>query len=295
MSRTIAALYIQLLVPPTLPEMGVLTAISYSNSDQQQRHRHSNGQQTCLRLIDDATCPLSKWTCSCRCMNNARRAVGCSLSCDRDCLAHAASVQGRRSAPAARWCNLSAAHTTTPRHAILFTDSRIFTIGWSTFLERLLHLQQMLWYCSLHDKKGIWPVKTYIHNHFMTLSPGLPGWASARRNLFLDFMVQGKITEANTPTIWLGATPCGLISDPPASSPKIYARCPLCHNLPTLSWLGTGTKYTGLHGQWRGLACKNLNLWCLEVDFRTANVSKRFMYALLCIFHHKYFMTCSKW
>ena len=31
-----------------------------------------------------------------------------------------------------------------------------------------------------------------------------------------------------------------------------YARCPSCHNPPTLSWLGTGTKYAGLHTQWRG-------------------------------------------
>jgi len=32
-------------------------------------------------------------------------------------------------------------------------------------------------------------------------------------------MVQGKITEADTLTIHLGATPSGLISDPPPSSP----------------------------------------------------------------------------
>jgi len=31
--------------------------------------------------------------------------------------------------------------------------------------------------------------------------------------------VQGKITEAHTPTVKLGATPSGLISDPPASAP----------------------------------------------------------------------------
>ena len=31
--------------------------------------------------------------------------------------------------------------------------------------------------------------------------------------------MQGKITEADTPTIRLGATPSGLISDPPPSSP----------------------------------------------------------------------------
>jgi len=36
---------------------------------------------------------------------------------------------------------------------------------------------------------------------------------------FWTFMVQGKITEADTPTIWLGATPSGLISDPPPSFP----------------------------------------------------------------------------
>jgi len=61
----------------------------------------------------------------------------------------------------------------------------------------------------------------------VALFPGLPGWAGARRNkLLLDFMVQGKITEAGTPSIWMGATPSGLISDPPLSSHHFYARCP---------------------------------------------------------------------
>ena len=36
------------------------------------------------------------------------------------------------------------------------------------------------------------------------------------------FMVQGKITEADTPTIRLGATPSRLISDPPPSSPIFF-------------------------------------------------------------------------
>ena len=31
-----------------------------------------------------------------------------------------------------------------------------------------------------------------------------------------------------------------------------YAGCLSCCNPPTLSWLETGTKYTGLHTQWRG-------------------------------------------
>ena len=59
----------------------------------------------------------------------------------------------------------------------------------------------------------------YTHNHFTALFPGLPGWADARRKLLVDFMVQGKTTEADTPTIQVGATPSGLISDPPPSSP----------------------------------------------------------------------------
>jgi len=43
-------------------------------------------------------------------------------------------------------------------------------------------------------------VMTHSHtrNHFTALYPGLPGWAGARRNL-VDFMVLGKITEADNP------------------------------------------------------------------------------------------------
>jgi len=93
----------------------------------------------------------------------------------------------------------------------------------------------------------------HTHNYFTALFPGLPGRASARRrNLLLDFMMQGKITEADTLTIWLTATPSGLISDPPPSSPCFYAGCPSLGNPPTLSWLGTGTKYAGLNTQWLG-------------------------------------------
>ena len=36
-------------------------------------------------------------------------------------------------------------------------------------------------------------------------------------------MVPGEISEADTPTIRLGATPSGLISDPPPSFPHFYA------------------------------------------------------------------------
>jgi len=69
-------------------------------------------------------------------------------------------------------------------------------------------------------------------------------------NLLLDFMVQGEISEADTPTIQLDTTPSGLINNPPPSSLQFFARCPSCRNPPNLSWLGTGTKYAGLHTQW---------------------------------------------
>jgi len=51
------------------------------------------------------------------------------------------------------------------------------------------------------------------------------------------FVVQGKIAEADTLTPSFAATPYGLISDPPPSSPHFYAGCPSCCNPPTLSWL----------------------------------------------------------
>jgi len=41
----------------------------------------------------------------------------------------------------------------------------------------------------------------------MALFPELPVWASARRNLLPVFVVQGEISEADKPTIRLGATP----------------------------------------------------------------------------------------
>ena len=70
------------------------------------------------------------------------------------------------------------------------------------------------------------PPHIHTHNHFMAIFPGLPGWAGTRRNLLLDFMLQGKITEADIPIIRLGATPSGLISDPPPSSRPFSFRMP---------------------------------------------------------------------
>ena len=56
-----------------------------------------------------------------------------------------------------------------------------------------------------------------------TLHPLSTSSIAARR--LLDFMVQGKITEADAPTVRLDAAISGLSVPPPATSP-FYAKCP---------------------------------------------------------------------
>ena len=70
----------------------------------------------------------------------------------------------------------------------------------------------------------------HAHTHILFTATflGLPSWAGARRKLLLDFMVQGKITEADTPTIRLGATPSGLISAHLHHTIFLKAGCPSC-------------------------------------------------------------------
>jgi len=57
---------------------------------------------------------------------------------------------------------------------------------------------------------------TTVLRHFFGDYPGEP---VPEEIFFWTFMVQGRITEADTPTIWLDATPSRLISDPPLTSP----------------------------------------------------------------------------
>jgi len=90
--------------------------------------------------------------------------------------------------------------------------------------------------------------------------------AGARRNL-LDFMVQGKITEADTTTIRLGHTPSGLISNLPPSSPHFYAGYPSCSNPPL---------YPGLGQEPSKLACIPSGMW-------TINQTANHMYNCKCI------------
>jgi len=80
-------------------------------------------------------------------------------------------------------------------------------------MQNPLQLYQNVTQQHLHVKKSDKlqsKLPTTHHNHFTALSLGPPGSASARREL-LGFMVQGeckgRLTEADTLTIWLGATP----------------------------------------------------------------------------------------
>ena len=70
---------------------------------------------------------------------------------------------------------------------------------------------------------------------------------TSANHLLLDFMVQSKITEADTPTVQLGATPSKLVSDPPPSSPHFNAGCPSAPTLPIYPCLGQAQEYAGLH------------------------------------------------
>ena len=66
----------------------------------------------------------------------------------------------------------------------------------------------------------------------------------------LDFMVQGKITEADTSS--LGTTPSGLSVLPPPSSPIFTLNAISAATLPIYPGLGQAPNNAGLHTQWLG-------------------------------------------
>ena len=107
------------------------------------------------------------------------------------------------------------------------------------------------------------------HNRFTALFPGPPGWAGARRKLLLDFMVLGR-QEADTPTIQVGATPSGPISNPPPSISPFYPGCPSCRNPPNISWLGANTGIFWIAYP-RGL----VSLFTTKVDNETNKQAKK--------------------
>ena len=70
-------------------------------------------------------------------------------------------------------------------------------------------------YCIIHILFLVESIWSGNHHHTTTIFTALflepPGWAGARREL-LTLWCKGRVTEADTPTIRLGATPSGLTS-----------------------------------------------------------------------------------
>jgi len=82
----------------------------------------------------------------------------------------------------------------------------------------------------------------HCYTHTAILRPfyrDYPGEPVPEEIFFWTFMVQGKITEADTPTIRMGATPSGLINDlPPAPPPICTPDALAAASLPIYTGLG---------------------------------------------------------
>jgi len=120
----------------------------------------------------------------------------------------------------------------------------------------------------------------YTHDHF-TAFWNMSGTTRVSRYQKVHFAIfwiicsKMKITRADAPTIWMDFQTnwCPNLCHPH----HFYAGCPSLHNPPNLSWLGTGTKYAGLHTRWldcipRGLQfidVKNSGILLLQMSGKT--------------------------
>ena len=94
-----------------------------------------------------------------------------------------------------------------------------------------LFLVCMYWFCHLSCE--------YFSDYtFYGPFSGTTRVSRCQKKSLLDFVVQGEISEADTLTIRLGATPSLLISDRPPSFPYFYAGCPSCTTLRIYTDLG---------------------------------------------------------
>jgi len=77
--------------------------------------------------------------------------------------------------------------------------------------------------------------------------------------IFWIFWSKMKITQVDAPTIWMDCHPIQTNWCPHLCHPHhFYAGCPSLHNPPKLSWLGTRTKYAGLHTWWLDYTCTSM-------------------------------------
>jgi len=98
---------------------------------------------------------------------------------------------------------------------------------------------------------------THTHTTILRLSGTLSRTTQVSRYqkvhfaIFWIFRSKMKITQADVPTIQMDCHPIQTNWCPHLCHlHRFYAGCPSLHNPPNLSWLGTGTKYSGLHIRW---------------------------------------------
>jgi len=99
---------------------------------------------------------------------------------------------------------------------------------------------------------------THTYNHYTALW-SLSGTSRVSRYqkvhfaVFWIFWSKMKITQTDATTIWMDCHPIQTNWFPHlCHTHNFYAGWPSSHNPPNLSWLGTGTKYAGLHTRWLG-------------------------------------------
>jgi len=100
-------------------------------------------------------------------------------------------------------------------------------------------------------------VLLHYYNHFTALwtlsgTTQVSQYQKVHFAIFWIFWCKMKITQADTPTIWMDCHPIHTNWCPSLLSHNFYARYPSWHNPPNLSCRGTGNKYAGLHTRWRG-------------------------------------------
>jgi len=122
---------------------------------------------------------------------------------------------------------------------------QVKTTWWISFLGRysVAHVTQFV-YCNCTS------YVVFIHTHTLPFYSPLSTTTWVRRyqkTSFWILRIVGKIIEASVPTIRLDATPSRPSMPPPPSCPQFYTGFPFCRNPPSLSWIGTVSKYAVLH------------------------------------------------
>jgi len=88
----------------------------------------------------------------------------------------------------------------------------------------------------------------YCSVDFVLWTTQLSRYQKVHFAIFWIFWSKMKITQADAPTIWMDCLSIQSNWCPHLCHPHyFYAGCLSLHNSPNLSWLGTGTKYAGLH------------------------------------------------